>query len=220
MGTSVAIVDDDGLARSALRMMLEAEPDITVVGEGSDGEMALEVVRRVCPDVLVMDIRMPNVDGVEATTRLVAEGHRTRVLILTLWNVDEYVYKALRAGASGFLLKDAPADLIVRAVRALGAGEAMLDPAVTGQIIEEFVRLPLHPPRSDEGPLALLTAREGEVLLLMAKGLSNPEIADALFVSESTVKTHVNHLLAKLGLRDRVHAVILAYESGLVRPPA
>jgi len=219
-GTTVAIVDDDSLARAALRMMLEAEPDLTVVGEGNDGEAALALVRRLCPDVLVMDIRMPHVDGVEATARLVAEGHDTRVLILTLWNLDEYVFNALRAGASGFLLKDAPADEIVRAVRTLGAGEAVLDPAVTRHIIQEFVRFPQHPAPVEQGPLAVLTVREREVLLHMARGLSNAEIAATLFVGESTVKTHVNHLLGKLALRDRVHAVILAYEAGLVRPPA
>ena len=215
----VLVVDDQGLVRAGFRMILEAQPDIEVVGEAADGLDAVEAAGRLRPDVVLMDIRMPRLDGLEATRRLAGPGTAdpVRVLILTTFDLDEYVFEALRAGASGFLLKDLPRDDLVAAVRVVAAGEALLAPRVTRRLIEEFAR---RPAGADPDPdaLAALTAREREALELLARGLSNAEMAASLYVSEHTVKTHVGNVLAKLGLRDRIQAVILAYEVGLVQP--
>ena len=208
------IADDQALMRAGFRMILEAQPDLRVVAEAADGVEAVEAARVHDPDVILMDIRMPRMDGVEATRRLT--GHR--VLILTTFNLDEYVVEALRAGASGFLLKDAPPEELVRAVRVVAAGDALLSPAVTRTLLDRVVtRLPT-PPAAAPGLLADLTERELEVLRLVARGLSNSEIAARLVVGETTVKTHVSHVLDKLGVRDRVQAVVLAYELGVVNP--
>jgi DNA-binding NarL/FixJ family response regulator len=219
MSTRVVVVDDQALVRAGFRMILEAEPGITVVGEASDGLEAIEVVHRSSPHVVLMDIRMPNLDGVEATARILAGPGDAppRVLILTTFDLDEYVFAALRAGASGFLLKDTPAEELVEAVRLVAAGDALLSPSVTKRVIEEFAQLTPEAaaPTAD---LSGLTDREREVLVLMARGLSNAEIATELFLGETTVKTHVGRVLMKLHLRDRVQAVVLAYEIGLVQP--
>jgi len=213
--TTVVLADDQALVRAGFRMILESEPGFEVVAEAADGLEAVAAVERHRPDVVLMDIRMPQLDGLEATRRL-ASGD-ARVLILTTFSVDDYVYEALRAGASGFLLKDAPPEELIKAVRVVASGNALLSPAITRQVIEEFVRG--GAPRARPAPgLELLTARELEVLRHMAKGLSNAEIAAELVVSETTVKTHVGRVLMKLQLRDRVQAVVLAYESGLVQP--
>ena len=205
------------MVRAGLRSLLEGEADITVVAEAADGAEAIAAVRRERPDVVLMDIRMPNLDGLEATRRLTAEGVAARILVLTTFDLDEYVFDALRAGASGFLLKDATAEELIAAVRVLAAGDALLAPAVTQRVIEAFGKLPLT-----SGELAQklndLSARELEVLRLLARGCSNPEIARELVVSEATAKTHVSNVLGKLRVRDRVQAVIFAYESGLVAP--
>jgi DNA-binding NarL/FixJ family response regulator len=215
----VLVVDDQGLVRAGFRMILEAQPDIEVVGEAADGLDAVDAARRLRPDVVLMDIRMPRLDGLEATRRLAGPGQAdpVRVLILTTFDLDEYVFEALRAGASGFLLKDLPREDLVTAVRVVAGGEALLAPTITRRLIEEFARRPVGA-APDPAALEDLTARERESLELMARGLSNAEMATALYVSEHTVKTHVGNVLAKLGLRDRIHAVILAYEVGLVRP--
>ena len=213
----IVIVDDQAMVRSGLRSLLEDEPDLQVVGEAADGETGLALVTRHRPDVVLMDIRMPVLDGIAATRRIGAEGLAARVLVLTTFDLDEYVFKALRAGASGLLLKDATAEQLVAAVRTVAAGEALLDPAVTRRVIDAYVASsPTETP--SDAMLADLTAREVEVLRLIAHGRSNREIAAALFVGEATAKTHVSNVLGKLGLRDRVQAVIRAYESGLVRP--
>jgi DNA-binding NarL/FixJ family response regulator len=216
MTIRVLIADDQALMRGGFRMILDAQDDIEVVGEAIDGRDAIEQFGRLHPDVIVMDVRMPAMDGVEATRRLTEGDSPARVLILTTFDLDEYVYGALRAGASGFLLKDRPPEELVAAVRVVASGEALLAPSVTRRLIEEFAKRPTQPTPS-EG-LEELTDREREVLALMAQGLSNTEIAARLFVAETTVKTHVGRVLQKLQLRDRAQAVVLAYESGLVQP--
>ena len=218
--TRVLIADDQPLVRVGLRKILEAEADLEVVAEAPDGEEAVAETRLHRPDVVLMDIRMPALDGIEATRRIVAAQPATRVVILTTFGLDGYVYDALRAGASGFMLKDAPPEEIVAAVRIVARGEALLAPAVTRAVIEEFARRP--EPREPVVPVAVeqLTPREREVLDLLARGLSNPEICRELVVSDATAKTHVARILQKLGVRDRVQAVIYAYESGLVTPSA
>ncbi|HZG34639.1 MAG TPA: response regulator transcription factor [Gaiellaceae bacterium] len=222
MSIRVLIVDDQALVRAGFRMILESETGIEIVGEAGDGAEAVTAVRELQPDVVLMDIRMPNLDGLEATRRILADGgDRPRVLMLTTFDLDEYVYEALRAGASGFMLKDTPPEQLVAAIHVVASGDALLSPTITKRVIEEFIRRPpstLPPDR----PAALdeLTARELEVLGFMARGLSNAEIAKDLFVSETTVKTHVARILMKLNLRDRVQAVVFAYESGLVQPGA
>ncbi len=219
----VLVADDQGLVRAGFRMILEAQPDMEVVGEAADGADAVAAARRLRPDVVLMDIRMPRMDGLEATRQLAGPdvAEPVRVLILTTFDLDEYVFEALRAGASGFLLKDLPREALVAAVRVVARGEALLAPSITKRLIREFANRP-RPPGGGRGAppevLAGLTAREREALELMARGFSNAEMAATLFVSEHTVKTHVGNVLAKLGLRDRIHAVILAYEAGVVRP--
>jgi len=218
--TTVFVADDQALVRVGLRKILESDPDASVVGEASDGEEAVDEVRRLRPDVVLMDIRMPVLDGIEATRRIVRERPDTRVLILTTFGLDGYVYDSLRVGASGFMLKDAPPEELIAAVRIVANGEALLAPAVTRAVIEEFAR---RTPQAEAAPppaVADLTAREHEVLALLIRGLSNPEICERLVISEATAKTHVAHILQKLGLRDRVQAVIYAYERGLIRPGA
>jgi DNA-binding NarL/FixJ family response regulator len=215
MSIAVLIVDDQALIRGGLRKIVDSEPDMRVVGEAEDGLGAVEAATRTRPDVAVMDIRMPNLDGIEATRRIVANaGDSVRVLILTTFGLDEYVYEALRAGASGFMLKDAPPEELVEAVRVVSTGAALLAPAVTRTVIEEFTRR--SPSNEVDSPrLGELTERELEVLKLLTRGRSNAEIAADLVVSEATVKTHVAHVLMKLDVRDRVQAVIFAYECGL-----
>jgi DNA-binding NarL/FixJ family response regulator len=212
----VVIADDQALMRGGFRMILDAEEDIQVVGEAIDGADAIRAFARELPDVVVMDVRMPSMDGIEATRRITAKDGTAKVLILTTFDLDEYVYDALRAGASGFLLKDRPPEELVAAVRIVAAGDALLSPSITRRLIGEFASRPQPPPI----PAGLddLTEREREVLLLMAQGASNAEIARRLYVAETTVKTHVAHVLRKLDLRDRAQAVVLAYESGLVQP--
>jgi DNA-binding NarL/FixJ family response regulator len=217
--TNVLIADDQALVRVGLRKILESEPETSVVGEASDGEEAVVQAERLAPDVVLMDIRMPLMDGIEATRRIVRARAETRVLILTTFGLDGYVYDALRAGASGFMLKDAPPEEIVAAVRIVASGDALLAPAVTRAVVEEFARqqpAPPPPPRAVED----LTPREREVLDLIVRGLSNPEICARLVITEATAKTHVARILQKLGLRDRVQVVIYAYESGLLSPGA
>jgi DNA-binding NarL/FixJ family response regulator len=219
MSLGILIADDQALVRAGFRMILEAEEDMEVVGEAADGRKAVDEARRVKPDVVLMDVRMPDMDGIEATARLLANGESTaKVVMLTTFDMDEYVYDALRAGASGFLLKDVPPEQLVAGIRAVASGDALLAPSVTRRVIEEFVRRPPASVRTSPSEVGELTARELEVLKLIARGLSNSEIAKELFVSETTIKTHVAHVLMKLGLRDRVQAVVLAYESGLVEP--
>jgi DNA-binding NarL/FixJ family response regulator len=210
----VLVVDDQQLVRTGFRMILDAEDDVEVVGEAGDGAEAVEHARSLDPDVVLMDIRMPVMDGVEATRRL---ADTTKVLILTTFDLDEYVYDALRAGASGFLLKDTPPEDLADAVRVVARGEALLAPSVTKRLVAEFASRPTRSVQEAPG-LDLLTEREREVLGLVARGLSNQEIAAELYLGETTVKTHVGRILMKLGLRDRVQAVVLAYESGIVTP--
>jgi DNA-binding NarL/FixJ family response regulator len=215
---TVLLVDDQQLVRTGFRMILADEGDIDVVGEAPDGSQAVDLARRLNPDVVVMDIRMPVMDGIEATRRIVAAtGVRSRVLILTTFDADENVVEALRAGASGFVLKDVPPDAFGGAIRTIAAGDALLAPSVTRQLLDRFRdRLP-RPPGEADARLRELTDRELEVLKLVARGLSNREIAERLVLAEPTVKTHVSHMLLKLDLRDRAQAVVLAYEAGLVR---
>jgi RNA polymerase sigma factor (sigma-70 family) len=213
----VLIADDQALVRTGFRMVLEAEDDIVIVGEAANGEQAVHSTARLKPDIVLMDIRMPELDGIAATRRIVESESAARVLILTTFDLDEYVYDTLDAGASGFLLKDSSADQLVTAIRVIAAGEALLAPSITRRLIEQFAHA--RAPRREMPPgFEHLTSREREVFELVARGLSNTEIAASLVVSESTVKTHVARALAKLGLRDRVQAVVLAYESGVVSP--
>ena len=213
----VLLADDQALVRAGFRLILDLEDDMEVVGEAADGREAVSLVRELDPDVVLMDVRMPELDGIEATRRLTRGGSRARVLVLTTFDADEYVYEAMRAGASGFLLKDVPREQLVAGVRVVAGGESLLAPTITRRLIEEFVR---RPPPGSAVPVDLeqLSARELEVLKLVARGLTNAEIAERLVVSETTVKTHVAHVLQKLSLRDRVQAVVVAYESGLVQP--
>jgi DNA-binding NarL/FixJ family response regulator len=212
MSIRVLVCDDEEMVRTGLRLVLDREPDIEVVAEASDGLAALDAIERFAPDVVLMDVRMPRLDGIEATRR--SAGSSSRILVLTTFDEDQYVYEALAAGASGFLLKYAPADELVRAIRVVASGEAMLAPSVTRRLIEAFTKRRTDTASRDA--VATLTAREAEVLKLVARGMSNTEIADALFVSRATVKTHVASILEKLGARDRVQATAVAYESGLM----
>jgi len=213
----VVIADDQALVRGGFRMILDAQPDMEVVGEASNGREALEVVRELSPDVVLMDVRMPELDGLEATRRLHLNPDAPRVLVLTTFDNDEYVYEAMKAGASGFLLKAVRPEQLAEAVRVVAAGDTLLAPSVTRRLIEEFVQRP-PPGTGTPDQLGELTARELEVLKLVARGMSNTGIAEELVVSEATVKTHLTHILRKLDLPDRVQAVVLAYEIGLVRP--
>jgi DNA-binding NarL/FixJ family response regulator len=215
MSIRVLLCDDQALVRSGFRMILEARDDIEVVAEAEDGAQALELTWRQLPDVVLMDVRMPRIDGVEATRRLVQAGAEARVVILTTFDLDEYVFEALRAGASGFLLKDVQPEQLVDAVRVVARGEALLAPAVTRRLLDRFAHA-LPGPQAPPAELAELTDREREVLALLAGGLSNAELAERLVLSETTIKTHVSSILRKLGLRDRVQAVVLAYQAGLV----
>jgi DNA-binding NarL/FixJ family response regulator len=217
MAIRVLIVDDQVLVRAGFRMILQAQPDLLVVGEAGDGQQAIEAARSLRPDVVLMDIRMPGLDGIEATRRITSSGLPARVVILTTYDLDEYVFDALAAGATGFLLKHVPPEELVQGIRVAAGGDALLAPSVTRRLIEEFVRrqAPVQP---KAGVTESLTEREQEVLRLLARGLSNAEIAGQLHVGEATIKTHVAHLLDKLGLRDRVQAVIYAYEAGLIKP--
>ncbi|MCW2580928.1 MAG: response regulator transcription factor [Blastococcus sp.] len=212
----VLVADDQALIRDSFRLILDLEPDIEVVGEAGNGEEAVARTRRLRPDVVLMDVRMPVLDGLAATRALTRAGLPARVLILTTYDADEYLYDAMRAGACGFLLKDVRREQLAGAVRTVAAGDALLHPALTRRLVERFVEGP--PPGRRPPSLAALTDREIEVLRLVGRGLSNAEIAAGLFLGEATVKTHLGHVLGKLGLRDRVQAVVMAYESGLVRP--
>jgi DNA-binding NarL/FixJ family response regulator len=216
--TTLLLCDDQALIRIGLRRMAEADPELAVVGEVGDGEDAVSEAHRLHPDLVLMDIRMPVLDGIEATRRIVRARPATKVLILTTFGLDEYVYEALRAGASGFMLKDAPPEEILAAIRIVAAGDALIAPAVTRAVIEEFVRREPQPPLPQPIALAQLTPREHEVLELLARGRSNAEICQQLVVTEATAKTHVARILQKLDLRDRIQAVIYAYESGIVSP--
>ncbi|HEX4930305.1 MAG TPA: response regulator transcription factor [Gaiellaceae bacterium] len=215
MTIRVLVADDQSMVRAGFRMLLSGEEDIEVVAEASNGLEAVEKAARFHPNVVLMDIRMPELDGLEATRRILAADESARILILTTFDLDEYIYEALRAGASGFVLKDDPAEQLIAAVRTVAAGEALLSPTITQRVIRQFTRVSRPaPPRK----FAELTTREEEVFRLIARGLSNAEIGQELFISETTVKTHVTHVLQKLDLRDRVQAVVLAYQTGLVEP--
>ena len=212
MSIRVLVADDQSMVRAGFRMLLTGEQDIEVVAEASNGREAVAMAERFNPAVVLMDIRMPEIDGLEATRRILAADHDARILILTTFGLDEYVYEALRAGASGFVLKDDPAEQLISAVRTVAAGNALLSPAITKRVIRQFTRI-TRPARPKE--LGELTEREREILRLIATGLSNAEIGRELYITETTVKTHVTHLLQKLGLRDRVQAVVFAYQTGL-----
>jgi DNA-binding NarL/FixJ family response regulator len=215
--TTVLLADDDELTRTGLRLIIESDRDLTVVGEAADGQEAIHLARALRPDVVLMDIRMLGVDGLEATRRIVEEAEDgPRVLILTTFELDEYVFGALRAGASGFLLKRSSPEVLIEGIRVVAAGDGLLAPSVTRRLIQEFARQP-GPPAPQPTALGMLTQREREVLSLVGAGLSNRELAARLHISEATVKTHIKRILMKLGLRDRVQAVVLAYEAGLVR---
>jgi DNA-binding NarL/FixJ family response regulator len=214
----VAIADDQALVRAGLRMICESDPELTVVGEAADGRAAVELVRSATPDVLLLDIRMPVMDGVEACGLVTSMTDRTRVLMLTTFDLDEYVFAAVRNGASGFLLKDTAAEQLLAAIRVIAAGDALMSPSVTRRLIEEFARSGTPPESSASDVVESLTEREHEVLVLMARGLANAEIAAQLYLGETTVKTHVGRVLMKLGVRDRVQAVVFAYEHALVVP--
>ena len=211
----VLIADDQSMVRAGFRMLLSSEPDIEVVAEAGNGLEAVDKAARFAPTVVLMDIRMPELDGLEATRRILAADEGARILILTTFDLDEYVYEALRAGASGFVLKDDPPEQLLAAIRTVAGGDALLSPAVTKRVIEQFARMPRAVPSPQ---LEELTERELDVFRLIARGLSNAEIGRELYISDTTVKTHTTHILQKLDLRDRVQAVVLAYESGLVRP--
>ena len=217
----ILLVDDQALVRAGFRMILDAESEMEVVGEASDGREAVDQVRSLRPDIVLMDIRMPELDGLEATRRILSmssDGDGPKILMLTTFDLDEYVYEALRAGASGFLLKDTPPEQLVSAIRVIADGEALLSPSITRRVISEFVKGAGPKPQQQFPRLQELTARELEVMKLIARGLSNAEIAKTLYVSETTVKTHVARVLMKLHLRDRVQVVVLAYEAGVVQP--
>ncbi|HWF55839.1 MAG TPA: response regulator transcription factor [Solirubrobacteraceae bacterium] len=219
MSISILLVDDQELLRVGFRMVLDAQPDLEVVGEAADGEQAVAFVLAQAPDVVLMDVRMPGTDGVEATSRIIASGSPSRVIILTTFDLDEYAYSALRAGASGFLLKDAPPADLISAIRAVASGDAVVAPSTTRRLLSNLVHR--RPPDIAPGAhpaLHVLTPREREVLLAVSRGLSNAEIAESLVLSEATVKSHVGRILAKLELRDRVQIVVFAYDNGLVAP--
>jgi DNA-binding NarL/FixJ family response regulator len=218
MPVRILIADDQAMVRHGFRMILDAEPDLEVVAEAADGEQAVAACRRFAPDIVLMDIRMPVLDGLEATRRVLAEDGAPRVIILTTFGVDEYVYEALRIGASAFLLKNSSPEQLVHAVQVVARGEALLDPGVTRKVIERFAAGAATATPAPDGLLDALTAREREILVLMAGGLSNAEIAERLVIATGTVKTHVASVLAKLGVRDRTQAVVLAYERGVVKP--
>jgi DNA-binding NarL/FixJ family response regulator len=212
----VLVADDQAMVRAGLRMLLTGEPDIEVVAQAANGREAIVQAARFHPQVVLMDIRMPEVDGIEATRRILAADDSTRVLVLTTFDLDEYVYEALRAGASGFVLKDDPPEQLIAAVRTVAGGEALLSPAVTRRVIQQFTRVHRQAPPD---AVAFLTARELEVFQLLARGLSNAEIGRELFITDTTVKTHVTRLLQKLELRDRAQAIVLAYRTGIFEPP-
>ncbi|WP_441246302.1 response regulator [Kitasatospora sp. McL0602] len=216
--TTVLIVDDQPLQRFGFRMLLDSNPDTSVVGEAGHGAEAVRQAAELRPDVVLMDIRMPGMDGIEATRRIIAAGSRSRVLVLTTFDLDEYAYGALRAGASGFLLKDAQPEELLAGIRAVAAGDAVVAPALTRRLLDTFIERGVTTTAEPDLRLAALTEREREVLQAVARGLTNGEIAELLVLSESTIKTHVSRVLAKIGARDRVHAVIIAYEAGLARP--
>jgi DNA-binding NarL/FixJ family response regulator len=214
----ILLCDDQALVRTGFRMILEARDDLEVVGEAEDGHQAVELSRSLLPDVILMDVRMPHLDGVQATEKLVAEGTAARIIILTTYDLDEYVYEAIRVGANGFLLKDVQPAQLVEAIRVVASGDALLAPSVTRRLLDRFAEVLPVPAGKTLPGMTELTEREREVLKLLASGLSNAELAERLFLSEATIKSHVSSLLRKLHLRDRVQAVILAYETGLVRP--
>lgn len=217
MKIRLVIADDQALVRSGFRLIVDARPDLEVVGEAEDGEQAVALVEELEPDVILLDIRMPNLDGIEATKQIVASGSGTRILVLTTFDLDEYVYGAMRAGASGFLLKDVRPGELVDAIRVVASGNALLGPTAVGRLLQRF-SVPVDDHQMDTAAVGSLTDREAETLRLLANGLSNAEIAATLVVSETTVKTHVSNLLRKLGVRDRVKAVIAAYDAGVVQP--
>jgi DNA-binding NarL/FixJ family response regulator len=217
MSIRVLVADDQSMVRAGFRMLLSGEPDIDVVAEASNGLEAVDKAARFHPTVVLMDIRMPELDGLEATRRILAADDAARILILTTFDLDEYVYEALSAGASGFVLKDEPPEQLIAAIRTVAAGDALLSPAITKRVIKQFTRIQRPTPPKEFGEL---TAREQEVFRLIANGLSNPEIAQALYISDTTVKTHVTHILQKLDLRDRVQAVVLAHQTGLLEAEA
>jgi DNA-binding NarL/FixJ family response regulator len=214
---SILITDDQDLVREGLRMLLNAEPDLRVAGEAADGSQALAQARKLDPDVILMDVRMPGMDGIQATAQLVRGGSRARILMLTTFNIDQYVYHAMKAGASGFLLKNASREQLTSAVRTVAAGETLLAPAITRRLIEDFCSGPA-PSTPADSATGHLSQRELDVTRLVAQGMSNAEIAARLYLSETTIKSHIAHTLAKLGLRDRVQIAIFAYENGIVRP--